>query len=267
MNCSISQRLCVSASDLAFRTNIVMTIPRVYIDTPLDSGITVELDARGRHHLVNVLRLKSGAPLVLFDGRGGEYEARLDIQTKKNVRAEVLGFREADCESPLKLHLVQAVARGDRMDTTLQKAVELGVDEITPVFSQRSTGKLNEHTRRKRMQHWRGIIISACEQSGRCRLPALHEPMPLSAFLERPPQKNENRYILAPGADTGLNPARGGAIALLVGPEGGFSGQEIETARRHHWTPVRLGPRTLRTETAGIVALALCQGLAGDLSK
>lgn len=242
-----------------------MGVPRIYVDCALVPGIDVILDERNYHHLLHVLRMQNEAEVVLFNNRGGEYGGRLRVE-KKSARVEVLSFLDIDRESGLHLHLAQAVSRGDRMDITLQKAVELGVTAITPLYSERSQ-KMDARTREKKMAHWRGIVISACEQSGRCVLPALNEPVSLAEWLSGPSGNELRRYILAPEAAGKFAPRELTRIALVTGPEGGFSRQEVELAEKHGCTPARLGPRILRTETAGIAALTVCQALSGDLLK
>jgi 16S rRNA (uracil1498-N3)-methyltransferase len=242
-----------------------MGTPRIYVDSALAAGINVILEERNYHHLVHVLRMQSEAEVMLFNNRGGEYSGRLRVE-KKTAKVEVLSFQDTDRESKLKLHLVQAISRGDRMDITLQKAVELGVTEISPLYSERSQ-KMDGRTREKKMAHWQGVVISACEQSGRCTLPVLNAPLSLAEWLEAHGKDAMERFILDPEAKGKFSPRKLEQIALLTGPEGGFSRQEVELAERHGCTPVRLGPRILRTETAGIVALTACQALSGDLLK
>lgn len=242
-----------------------MGTPRIYVDAALAQGTEVILDERNYHHLVHVLRMQSAAEILLFNNRGGEYRGRLRVE-KKSARVEVLSYLATDRESRLKLHLAQAISRGDRMDITLQKAVELGVSEISPLYSERNQ-KMDARTSEKKMTHWRGIIISACEQSGRCTLPALNAPVSLMEWLDARSKDESECYILDPEASGKFSPGTAENIALLTGPEGGFTRQEIELAARQGCTAVRLGPRVLRTETAGIAALTVCQALSGDLLK
>jgi 16S rRNA (uracil1498-N3)-methyltransferase len=242
-----------------------MSTPRIYVDSALAPGINVILDERNYHHLVRVLRMQNDAEVMLFNNRGGEYGGRLRVE-KKSARVEVLSFLDTDRESELQLHLAQAISRGDRMDITLQKAVELGVTAITPLYSERSQ-KMDARASGKKMDHWRGIVISACEQSGRCTLPVLNAPVSLMEWLVAPREDTARRYILDPESRGKFSPRQLTHAALVTGPEGGFSRQEIELAEKHGCTPVRLGPRILRTETAGIAALAVCQALSGDLLR
>jgi 16S rRNA (uracil1498-N3)-methyltransferase len=242
-----------------------MGTPRIYIDSALATGISVILDQRNYHHLVHVLRMQSGTEVMLFNNRGGEYGGRLKVE-KKSASVQIESFLDTDRESKLHLHLVQAVSRGDRMDVTLQKAVELGVTEISILYSERSQ-KMDARMSEKKMAHWQGIVISACEQSGRCTMPALNAPAPLKEWLAAHKKNESQRYILDPKASGKFLPKKQSDVVVLIGPEGGFSEEEIELAEKNGCTPVRLGPRILRTETAGMVALTICQSIAGDLLK
>lgn len=241
------------------------SIPRVYLAAPLTTGNHVTLDERARHHIVNVLRLKTGADLLVFNGNGGEFGAKLFINGKQ-ATAELTSFCDINRESSLHLHLVQSISRGDRMDLTIQKAVELGVSRITPVFSRRSISKLDADRLEKRVQHWQNVLIGACEQSGRCVPPVLEAPMPLDRWLDQTAGE-PNRYLLDPGAKQSVNIVSPDctSLTLIVGPEGGFDEQELAYAESKNCLRVGFGPRTLRTETAAIAALAVLQALAGDL--
>ncbi|HEX7027986.1 MAG TPA: 16S rRNA (uracil(1498)-N(3))-methyltransferase [Gammaproteobacteria bacterium] len=239
--------------------------PRVYLAIPLSAGNCVTLDQQARHHIVNVLRLKTGADLLVFNGQGGEFKAKLVISGKQ-AAVELLDFCEVNRESGLHLHLIQAVSRGDRMDLTIQKAVELGVNRITPVFSLRSVSKLDTDRLEKRTRHWQSVLTSACEQSGRCILPVLEHPIPLDRWLNVTTDE-PNRYILDPEANQSINviPQKLADLKLVVGPEGGFDRQELEYAEATNCMRIRFGPRILRTETAAIAALAALQSRHGDL--
>jgi 16S rRNA (uracil1498-N3)-methyltransferase len=242
-----------------------MGTPRIYVDSALATGISVRLDERNYHHLVRVLRMQSDAEIMLFNSRGGEYSGRLKVE-KKSASVIIQSFLDTDRESPLQLHLAQAISRGDRMDVTLQKAVELGVSEISTLYSERSQ-KMDARMSGKKLAHWQGIVVSACEQSGRCTLPPLHAPVSLQEWLAAHKKEDSQRYILDPKAHGKFLPKKQAGVVVLIGPEGGFSAEEIELAEKYGCTPVRLGPRILRTETAGIVALTVCQSIAGDLFK
>lgn len=242
-----------------------MPIPRFYLPAPLAVGATVALNDNAFHHAVRALRLKPGAALRLFNGQGGAFAATLIEIGKREAWARVTGEVPGEVESPLPVVLAQGIARGDRMDYTLQKAVELGVSAIQPLFTERSGVDLTGERRLRKAQHWRGIVIGACEQCGRNRLPEVREPLSLTDWLGRPAAPGW-RLLLDPAAERGLRglapPA--GAVLLLIGPEGGLSSAEITQARAAGFTGIRLGPRVLRTETAGVAALAALQALWGD---
>ncbi len=244
-----------------------MPIPRIYLPVPLVTGQVVELDDNARRHAVQVLRLREGDALVLFNGEGGEYEAVIDRADKRAVTARVGTFHDMDRESPLAVHLGLGIAKGERMDFALQKATELGVAAITPLFTERVVVRLDAKRLAKRMEHWQGVTVAACEQSGRNRLPRLHPAVPLDDWLVT--RDEACRLFLDPRADRTLpDLARpSGAVALAIGPEGGFSERERSRVSEHDFTGVRLGPRVLRTETAALTALAAVQVLWGDLAK
>lgn len=241
--------------------------PRVFLDTPLGAGETITLDDAKRHHLGTVLRLGVGAPVTLFNGDGHEYAARVEQADRKRMTLAVTDRHTPERESPLSITLYQAIARGDRMDFALAKAVELGVTAIRPVFTERGKVKLEGARLAKKQAHWQSVVESAAEQSGRLMRPAVAEALPLSACLDDA-DSDWLRLMLAPGAEGGLGAiADRRDIALLIGPESGLSDNEIQTAARAGWQPVTLGPRVLRTETAGMAALAALQTLWGDLVR
>ncbi len=242
-----------------------MRIPRIYTPAPLQSGTTIELDENGFSHAVRVLRLTEGSPLILFNGEGGEYAATLCDVEKKRASAAIGAHSPRECESPLPIMLGQCISRGEKMDFTIQKAVELGVSEIVPLFSERCGVKLDKERSDKRTSHWQNTIISACEQSGRNRLPRLHTPLSLEQWLGT--VTASCKLVLDPCASHSLAqlPKPEKNLALLIGPEGGLSDAEIERAIKSGFTGIRLGPRILRTETAGLVALSSIQQLWGDL--
>jgi len=243
-----------------------MRLNRVHVGTPLASGTEVTLPAAAGNHIARVLRLRAGAPLVLFDGSGGDFRAEVAAVEGDRVRVRV-GERSAGLrESPLAITLVQAVSRGERMDFTLQKATELGVRRIQPVLSSRSVVRLDDEQAAKKLRHWQAIVAGACEQSGRSLLPEVRAPLDLSRFLAEAPREGQ-RLVLSPSGPASLAGLASTAarVELLIGPEGGLDDFELEAAARAGFAPVRLGPRVLRTETAGIVALAVLQALWGDL--
>jgi 16S rRNA (uracil1498-N3)-methyltransferase len=241
--------------------------PRLFHPGPLAEGAEVALDPVAAAHAVRVLRLAPGAPLVLFDGGGGEYQATLVAATRRGAAARIGAHRAREAESPLEVTLAQGLARGERMDLVIQKAVELGVTALVPVATARSVVKLDAERGGQRAAHWAGVVRAACEQCGRNRLPAVDPPCSLDALLARPPAAGERRLVLDPEAPRRLRelPRPTGPVLLLVGPEGGLDGEEIGRAAAHGFERLSLGPRVLRTETAGLAALAALQALWGDL--
>lgn len=218
------------------------------------------------HHAARVLRLKDGDAVVLFDGHGGEYEARLVIPGRGPVSAKTGERRDPERESPLRVTLVQAISSSDKMDLTIQKSVELGVAAIQPVFSAKSLVRLSGEREAKKLAHWRRIVIAACEQCGRNQLPEVREAMSVEA-CSRKLDEAALRLLLSPEGKTGLKDIKleiGREISLAAGPEAGFSDQEEQVLQRAGFVPVRLGPRILRTETAALAALAALNALAGD---
>lgn len=244
-----------------------MRTPRLYQPAPLRCGEICRLDERAVNHLVRVLRLRPGAPVVLFNGEGGEYAGTLVEATRQGATVAVETFRAASRESSLAITLAQGVSRGERMDYTLQKAVELGVARIVPLLTERCTVRLSGARLEKRLRHWRGVIIHACEQSGRDRIPPVAPASSLAAWLENQPPAGG--ILLDPEAPRSLAAldAPDAPPSLVIGPEGGLSPAEKRQLERHGFTPVSLGPRTLRTETAGMAALAVMQALWGDLRQ
>ena len=238
-----------------------MQVPRIYTPALLTAGKRLELDKRAARHIITVLRLKPGAPLILFDGRGNSHQATLAHSSEAVVGQQL----DDTTESPLQIHLIQAISRGERMDYVIQKAVELGVHRITPVLSQRCMVKLKGERAEKRLRHWQGIIISACEQCGRNRLPVLSEITPLDAALSEP--EHTLKMVLDPGGQQTLRslPPQHSRVTLLIGPEGGLADQEIQQAQRSEFVSLRMGPRILRTESAAVAALSALQTLWGDM--
>lgn len=244
-----------------------MRIPRVYIDRNLQSGHEVLLPEQAGEHVARVLRLERGHPMILFNGDGREYDATLASLAKRAVTAEVGVGRDVDREAPLKLTLVQGIARGEKMDWILQKATELGVARIVPIVTERTEVKLDEERAERRVLHWTQVIAGACEQSGRTRLPQLEMPQRLDRWLSALDDDGPLRLALIPGGDVGARdlPAMPHGALLCVGPEGGFSDKDIAMLQQSAFRALRLGPRILRTETAGIAALAALQALQGDM--
>lgn len=242
-----------------------MAETRVFLAQSLSPGAELELEEAARRHLVQVLRGRPGERFVAFNGQGGEYELELSVVEKRRAMARVLRFVEVDRESPRETILVQGVSRGERMDWTLQKAVELGVSRVVPVLTERCNVNLAGDRSGKRLEHWRGVVRSACEQSGRTRVPVVEEARPLAQWWAA--DIAAHRWVLDPIAAGSFpaGPWRPGAVSLVVGPEGGLSPEEIALGSESGARPVRLGRRILRSETAGPVALALVQAVAGDL--
>lgn len=241
-----------------------MRLHRTYTPHALEVGGEIGLDDRASHRLGRVLRVRPGNTVVLFNGNGRDYAATVVAATKAGVTARVDASEAVERESPLRIELAQGIARGERMDFALQKAVELGVTGIQPLFCRRTEVKLSGARLERRLDHWRGVMISACEQSGRAVLPRLQAPAELAAWLGNPPAGG--RLVLRPDADKTLpRLPRHEQVCLLIGPEGGLNDREIGSAVSAGFTPVRLGPRVLRTETAGPAALAALQTLWGDL--
>ncbi|HHH36190.1 MAG TPA: 16S rRNA (uracil(1498)-N(3))-methyltransferase [Gammaproteobacteria bacterium] len=241
-----------------------MGLPRIHQAATLREGLELTLDEGASRHLLRVLRLRPGDHLAVFDGEGREHEAVLVATPHKRARVALGAPRSAAAESPLEIVLAQGIARGERMDYALQKAVELGVSRIVPLFTRRSNVKLAGERLARRLAHWRGVVIHACEQCGRSRLPRLDAPVALADW--QPPAGL--RLVLAPQAQAGpatLAPPEG-PVVLAIGPEGGLSKDEFQYLQGLGFHPLRLGPRILRTETAAVAALAALQTLWGDLS-
>ncbi len=241
-----------------------MPTPRFYLDQPLAPGARFSLPPAAARHAARSLRLAPGAEIVLFDGRGGEYAARIERIQKDAVAVSVTGYEPVERESTLRVHLAQGISGGERMDYTLQKAVELGVDAIQPIAARRSVVKLDGERADRRVAHWQGVVASACEQCGRNRVPPVAPPLALADWLGRRPAGR--LLFLSPLAERRLAelPPPDGADTLVAGPEGGFEADEIAALHAAYAIPVRLGARVLRTETAALAALAAMQTLWGD---
>ncbi|MDH5191960.1 MAG: 16S rRNA (uracil(1498)-N(3))-methyltransferase [Gammaproteobacteria bacterium] len=241
-----------------------MRIPRLYLHQTINSGDTITLDDNTANHSVRVLRLKENAPVILFNGEGGEFEATIET-IKKEVTVKVGRFIDINRESPLRIHLVQGISRGERMDYTIQKAVELGITEITPVITDRCVVKLTAERAQKRLDHWQGVMISACEQSGRTQIPQLNPIQKLDDWMDQP--RRIPGLVLYHKANKTLSDITRpeGDITLLIGPEGGLDEAEIKHAVNKGFTEIQLGPRVLRTETAALTVLSAIQTMWGDL--
>lgn len=244
-----------------------MRLIRVYLARTLAPDLRVEFTGPAAIHVARVLRLGAGAPLTLFNGDGHDYPARIVAVHDGTVAATVERVAAARAESPLAVTLVQGVARAERMDFVVQKATELGAAAIQPVLAARGVVKLDAATAAKKLAHWQGVAIAACEQCGRARVPALGAPMALHDWLLRPAPAGVLRVQLAPDAGAALAVIAAGATAveLLIGPEGGLDPAEQAAAFAAAYQPCHLGPRVLRSETAALTALAVLQAVAGDL--
>ena len=242
-----------------------MSPPRVYHSERLQVGRDMTLDRAASHHLTRVLRLGVGDAVVLFDGTGGEYRGSVRSSERDRARVRCETFDPAEREAPLKVGLAQVISSGDRMEFTVQKVVELGVAWIQPLTARRGKVRLKDERAERRTQHWQRIVISACEQCGRNRVPLVHPIADLTQWLGRLVDGGV-RLVLEPGADERLSqlaiPAA--EVIMLAGGESGFAAEDIDAAVLSGFKRVQLGPRTLRTETAGLAALAALQALWGD---
>ena len=242
-----------------------MRLTRSHVELPLRAGEEIALPDDVAAHLLRVLRLQAGDACVLFNGDSHDYDARIIAIGKREARAEIVAARRIDNESPLRIVLLQGIARGEKMDWILQKATELGVARILPVTSERSEVKLDAQRADKRLAHWRGIVVSACEQSGRATVPEVAAPQALAQAAAR---RAGRGFILDPFADGALSSLRDAGLrecTIAIGPEGGWSPRDREQLVAAGYEGLRLGPRVLRTETAGIAAISALQALCGDL--
>lgn len=240
-----------------------MRISRIYTDLPLKLENSVMLEGQQAHYLSKVLRLKANASLILFNGDGFEYKSCVTDIGKHNITLEIQEAVAANSESHLQTILGLGLSRGERMDIAIQKSTELGVSEIVPLFTAFSEVKLQGERLQKKLRHWQQVAISACEQSGRNRIPKIHLPVDYSSWCKS--LECELKLIFEPNGNSALpNQEKPTEVALLIGPEGGLSDQEIKHATSTGFQAVRLGPRILRTETAPIAALTSLQLLWGD---
>ena len=237
---------------------------RLHVDLPLAAGQDLSLPAPAVQHLVQVLRLRPGDDFIVFNGNGRDYPAAILSVHRQGVLIRIGEHGESESPLPLGVHLGIGISKGERMDFSIQKAVELGVAEVTPLFAGRVMVRLAGDRLAKRQEHWQGILIAACEQSGRRRLPRLNPVQDLDTWVA---QGHPCPLLLDHRAHRSLRslPPPGPALTLLIGPEGGLAPAECERAYQSGYTGVRLGPRILRTETAPLAALAIVQALWGDL--
>lgn len=230
----------------------------------MSAGSVVELTDNAANHVGKVLRMKPEEPLILFDGEGSAFQGKVESVSKKNVAVTLEYAIERSTESPLSIHLGQSLSRGERMDYAIQKATEVGVTEITPLFSERCEVKLNKERQEKRLRHWQQVAISACEQCGRNRVPVIHPPVSVDEWMVQ--QSSELKFVLHHRTERRLDgynqPA---SVSLLIGPEGGLTAEEIAHAEEQAFNALALGPRVLRTETAPVSAITLLQYLWGDV--
>ncbi|MFI3245019.1 MAG: 16S rRNA (uracil(1498)-N(3))-methyltransferase [Ferrimonas sp.] len=242
-----------------------MRVPRIYQPSALVVGQALSLDEDAANHVGRVLRMQPQQQLWLFNGDGDQYLATITMADKKAVQVTIEQHQPQHCESPLDLELGQVISRGDKMEFTIQKSVELGVNTITPLWSERCGVKLQGERLEKKLQQWQKIAIAACEQSGRNVVPQVRPVMKLDEWLQEP--YNGLKLNLHPRAQYSINtlPQPVTQARLLIGPEGGLSSAEIALAAQQQFTDILLGPRVLRTETAALTAITALQVRFGDL--
>lgn len=240
-----------------------MPLPRIRCDLRLGPGAQFALPPEAAQHVGRALRLKAGDAIIVFDGRGGEYDATIQRIDKERIDVKVGAWRDVEAESPLALGLVQGLPEADKMDWIIQKSVELGAAWIQPIVCDRSVVRLSGERAARRESHWRRVAIAACEQSGRNRIPEVRPTLGFQSWIAVP--ATQPRWMLVPGAQAIATKAKPeAALELLIGPEGGLSEREQELALSQGAEPVALGPRVLRAETAPVAALAAIQALWGD---
>jgi 16S rRNA (uracil1498-N3)-methyltransferase len=244
-----------------------MRIPRIFTEHALSSGASIVLDGSAARHIGSALRMSVGQQITLFNGQGGEFSAELTAVGKSQVSVMVGDCRPVDRESPLQLHLAIGVSRGERMDLIVQKATELGVTDITPLFTERTEVKLSAERLEKKLNHWQQVVVSACEQCQRNRLPTIHSAQTLEQWLSRSGLPDTAlKLVLHHRTEQRLaqyQPPQ--SVCILVGPEGGLSDAEIQRAIGQGFKPLALGPRVMRTETAPLAAISILQSLWGDM--
>ena len=242
-----------------------MRLHRVHTHHPLEPGQEVIISDRSAHYLSRVLRVAAGQTIVLFNGDGHDYVAEVVRPGKKQIVLSVISRLPATAESGIEITVVQAISRGERMDQTLQKCTELGVTAFQPLFSERVEVRLRAEKLSRRVEHWQGVVVSACEQSGRAVIPEVRTPLDFGDWIST--DYSGRRLVLAPGADTPLARTNlENQVQIAIGPEGGFTDIELELMVSHAVEAVSLGPRVLRTETAAPAAVAVLQALGGDFA-
>jgi 16S rRNA (uracil1498-N3)-methyltransferase len=244
-----------------------MRVHRFFTSQSLQTDLQITLEEDPSHHIHQVLRLRAGDDVVLFNSTGDEYDATLTLVSRQKVTATIGEHLRHKTESGLSIHLMLGVSRGERMDFAIQKATELGVNRITPVFSERCVVKLNEKKSISRHTHWRRIVINACEQSGRCRIPVIDKPMEYGNAMSH--AGDTMAILLDHRSDLTLHQleAPKTELSILIGPEGGLTSTERQLAMQKGFTGVRLGPRIMRTETAPLATIAAVQTLWGDFAE
>jgi len=239
---------------------------RIYVSELLATNSDIQLSGTAANHIAKVLRMSEGDPLVLFNGSGNEYHCTITVLSKKQVCAHINSEQSVPRASPLGIHLGQVISRGDRMDFAIQKATELGVTEITPLFSERCEVKLKGDRLEKKLGHWQQIAISACEQSYRNTVPIIHPARPVTEWISQ--QDQTLKLVLHPHSPVQLETiSKPETVSILIGPEGGFSETEVKSFEDYQFKSIALGPRVLRTETAPIVAISVLQYQWGDFSS
>lgn len=241
-----------------------MRIPRIFHDGSLNPGDTVELQRQASQHICKVLRLDNGAHLLLFDGKGKSVNATLESCAGKQAKVALLNEIKETTESRLRIHLGLGISKGDRMDFAIQKAVEAGVTSITPLITDRTVVRLDDKRSGKKLAHWQGVIVSACEQSGRSLLPTLGSVNTLDSWLDH---KSPCKIVFDKDATQSLSQlTKSTEVSILIGPEGGLSENEVKRAVSKEFYSIKLGPRILRTETAVVSAISALQTLWGDFA-
>jgi 16S rRNA (uracil1498-N3)-methyltransferase len=245
-----------------------MRIPRIYQAVALSVGQEIQLDSQATVHVTRVLRLREGDAMVVFNGEGGEYHGIIQRLDKRAATVQLQSYVDANSESRLRIILAQGVSRGERMDYTVQKAVELGVHRIEPLETERTVVNLNPERKERRRHHWQSVVQSACEQSGRNFVPQVSDVVKLTDWLHQlPDQGRENRFVLNHRVERGVDAIQLDSqlpITVLIGPEGGLADQEVAQAEQAGFVSVRLGPRVLRTETAALAFVSVLQAKWGD---
>jgi len=244
-----------------------MRIPRIYTSAELVLNTLIELDSEASNHVGKVLRMKSGYQITLFNGDGADYAATISEVTKRTVTVSIDDSIETNTESCLYTHIGQVISRGDRMDYMIQKSTELGVSEITPLTSERCEVKLKGDREEKRVKHWQQIAISAAEQCGRSKVPAINSIMSLDEWVKDKPEEELGLVMHHRTTQSLTDLKKPQKARLLIGPEGGLSESEIESAITQGFTATTLGPRVFRSETAPIATLSIIQWLWGDFNQ